>query len=164
MLLKSGAIKVGDFTFTSGMKSKYYIDMKKAMTQPDQLNEIAKEMSKHVRAKIVAGVELGAVPLITAVSLKMNIPFIIIRKQEREHGVKDPVIGQFKEGEEVDILEDVVTTGGSIMKAVILLRSRGAKVTRAICVANWEKGGDELLKSNGVELISIIKASELVEK
>jgi len=162
MLIKNGAIKFGDFTLTSGLKSKYYVDIKEVSTKPEFLNELAEELSKNVKAKTIAAVELGAVPILIATSIKMNLPLLIIRK-EREHGTKDLLIGKFPEGTEVDLIEDVVTTGGSLIKAIDLLRSRGAKVTRAICVVDREQGGAEALKAMGVELIPLVKISSVLK-
>lgn len=162
-LVGCGAIKFGDFTFTSGIKSKFYFDMKYAATRPGVYDAVATELAKLVKAPVVAGVELGAIPWVSAVALKKGIPFIMIRKEQREHGVKDPVIGDITNGMEVDIIEDVVTTGGTVMRAIDLLRSRGAKVSRVISIADWEKGGANNLKEKGIELSSVFKASDVLK-
>lgn len=162
-LLETSAIKFGEFTLTSGRKSNYYVDIKDAATLPDVLDEITTEISRLVKAGTVAGVELGAVPLVVSTAVKMRIPYIILRK-ERNHGTKKLIIGEVPQGAEVDLIEDVVTTGGSLLKAVNMLRGNGAKVTRAICVVDREEGGYALLKENGVELIPLIKISEIIKE
>ncbi len=161
LLLDNGAIKFGDFTLTSGQKSNYYVDIKEVSTQPRLLGELATELSKNVRSKLIAGVELGAVPLLIATALRLDIPYLIVRK-EREHGTKDLVIGRLTAGD-VDIIEDVITTGGSVLKAASLLRSRGASVSRVIAVVDREQGGEKLLGENGIELISLVKISEVMK-
>ena len=162
-LLETSAIKFGDFTLTSGKKSDYYVDIKDAATIPELLDEIVSEISGRIRAGIVAGVELGAVPLVVATAVRMKIPYIILRK-ERNHGTKKLIIGEVPKGAEVDLIEDVVTTGNSLLKAVNMLRSNGAKVTRAVCVVDREQGGYDLLKENGVELIPLVRISEIMKE
>ncbi len=162
MFIEKGIIKFGDFTLTSGKKSNYYIDIKEACTYPETLSEICDELAKKTIYNTVAGMELGAVPLIVGVSLKTNKPYIIIRKEEREHGTKKRVIGNIIVGNKVDLIEDVVTTGNSLLKTAVVLRNSGAIVDHALCVVDRENGGSELLKENGIKLESVKKVSELL--
>ncbi len=161
-LIDLGAIKFGKFTLTSGAVSNYYVDIKEACTIPRVLEEVVDEISPHIEADMVAGVELGAVPLVVATSVRLKKPYVIIRK-ERSHGTKDLLVGTSVSGKTVDIIEDVVTTGGSVMKAINLLRERGARVGRVICVVDREEGGKTLLQGAGVELIPLLKISSLVK-
>jgi len=160
-LLECGAIKTGDFTLTSGKKSKYYVDIKESATDPAILAEIATEFASRVKSEIIGGMELGAVPLTVATALETGKRYVIIRK-ERSHGTKKLLIGTFKPGDIIDLLEDVVTTGGSLLKAAQTLRDAGAVVKRAICVVDREEGGSDMLKQNGIELVSMVKLSEIL--
>ena len=162
-LIKNGSIKFGNFVLTSGKKSDYYVDIKEGATKPELLNEISVELSKKLIAKKIAGMELGAVPLIVATSLRANIPYIIVRKEERGHGTKKRIIGNINENEEVDLIEDVVTTGNSLLKTADILRKHNAVIGRAICVVDRESGGYELLKENGIELESLVKISDVLK-
>jgi orotate phosphoribosyltransferase len=163
-LIAAKAVKFGDFTLTSGKKSNYYVDMKTPVANsPALLRELSEELATRVYAKTIAGVELGAVPLLIATAVKLGIPYAIIRKEAREHGVKDPVVGSISSGETVDIIEDVVTTGGSVLRAAKLLRERGVIVNRVICVVDREEGGAALLMENGIELVPIVKVSEIFQ-
>ena len=112
---------------------------------------------------MIAGVELGAVPLLVATSLKLELPYVIVRKKY-EHGTKERLIGKISAGDEVDIIEDVVSTGNSILMAVNLLRDRGAKVTRAITVVDREEGAVQLLRDNGVELVALVRISDVIKE
>ncbi|MCL4336382.1 MAG: orotate phosphoribosyltransferase [Candidatus Thermoplasmatota archaeon] len=159
VLLETGAVKFGDFLLTSGKRSSYYVDIKNTATDPATLSLIADMFTGMLKGKKIAGVELGAVPLLVATALKAGIPYVIIRK-ERKHGTGKLTIGEFGE-EDIDIIEDVVTTGNSILKAVNYLRENGARVSRAFCVVDREEGGKELLRENGVDLRSILTISEL---
>lgn len=160
-LLESGAIKFGDFLLTSGKRSKYYVDIKDAATNPEILSLISKIFISRIGNHKIAGVELGAVPLLVATAVLKGLPYIIIRK-ERKHGTGKLTIGEITHGEEIEIIEDVVTTGGSILKAVNYLRENGAIVNRAYCVVDREEGGKELLEANNVTLEPLIRISEIM--
>ena len=159
-LVRKGAIKYGSFTLTSGKQSNFYVDIKECMTDPDTLKETAELLSANVHSDIVAGVELGAVPLLVAVSMLVHKPYIIIRK-EREHGTKSLLIGKTPPGGTVDIIEDVVTTGGSVLRAAKLLSDTGLKTASVICVVDREEGAAEALAENNISLISLIRMSEI---
>jgi len=160
-LEECGAIKFGDFILASGKKSSYYVDIKKAATKVEVLKLMAKYLSKEVKGDIIGGVELGAVPLTVAVALELGKDYLIIRKESKEHGTRKMVEGEFKKGTTVDIIEDVITTGGSVLRAVRILRDLGLNVERVICVVDREEGGHENLKNEGVKLISLLRASDL---
>ncbi len=162
LLLDNGAIKFGDFTLTSGQKSSYYVDIKEVSTVPRLLNAIAQELSAKVQAGCIAGVELGAVPILIATAIKLDLPYLIIRK-EREHGVKNLVVGRSDGVTKADIIEDVVTTGGSVLKAATLLRSRGIEVSRVIAVVDREQGGEKLLGDSGIELVPLVRISDILK-
>lgn len=160
MLIEHGAIKEGDFVLTSGKHSKFYVDIKDACTDPQLLGMVADSFGKVVVAEVISGMELGAVPLVVATSMSSGKKYIIIRK-ERKHGTGKLNIGEVPAGKEVDIIEDVVTTGGSVLKSAQFLRDSGAYVKRAFCVVDREEGGKELLKENYIELIPLIRLSEI---
>jgi orotate phosphoribosyltransferase len=161
-LIECGAIKFGDFTLASGKKSKYYVDIKKASTKHDILDMMGNMLAEQVRGDMLAGVELGAVPLVAATALKSLKDYLIIRKERKEYGTSKLIEGDYKTGMVVDIIEDVVTTGGSVLRAIRILREAGLQVNRVICVVDREEGGRENLEKEGVSLISLVKARELL--
>jgi orotate phosphoribosyltransferase len=163
-LIGCGAVKFGEFTLTSGATSNYYVDVKSAMTDPDTLRAIGKEMA--VLAKgfdAVAGMELGAVPIATAVSLAANIPLIMVRKGERAHGTGKRIEGPLREGMKVFVVEDVTTSGGSTVEAIRVLRAAGAIVTDASVVVDRESGGREALAAENTQLHPLASASSLLQ-
>ncbi len=165
-LLACGAVRFGDFTLTSGAKSRYYVDVKAAMTDPKTLRGIAKAMSEIARKTgpfdAVAGMELGAVPLATAVSLESGLPLLIIRKGERTHGTGKRIEGRDPKGQRVFVVEDVTTSGGSTVEAVKVLRGAGATVTHACVVVDRESGGPAALAAVTVKLHPLVSVSELL--
>ncbi len=114
-----------------------------------------------MKSEIIGGMELGAVPLTVATAIETGKRYVIIRK-ERTHGTKKLIIGTFKPGQVIDLLEDVVTTGGSLLKAAQTLRDAGARVDRAVCVVDREEGALEMLRENGIDLLSLVKVSEIL--
>lgn len=166
-LLDCGAVKFGDFTLTSGAKSTYYIDVKAASTDPTTLRVIAHGMAqlaaKHGPFDAVAGMELGAVPLATAVSLESNLPLLIIRKAERKHGTGKRIEGGRVRGTRVLVVEDVTTSGGSTVEAVKVLREAGATVDFACVVVDREAGAVAALKAVDVTLHPLATVSQLVK-
>jgi orotate phosphoribosyltransferase len=165
-LLACGAVKFGDFTLTSGAKSPYYVDVKAAMTDPATLRAIGKGMADIARNNgpfdAVAGMELGAVPLATAVSLETGLPLLIVRKGERKHGTGKRIEGRDPKGLRVFVVEDVTTSGGSTLEAVQVLRAAGATVTTASVVVDRESGGVAALAGAQVKLHPLATVSQLL--
>lgn len=165
ILISCGAIKFGDFTLTSGKKSNYYIDIKQASTNPEVLKTIAEEMKKHAHGyDMIAGMELGAVPIAVALSLEINIPYVIVRKEVKSHGTKKLIEGNKVSGKKVLVVEDVTTTGNSVIKAIDILRENGAEVDKVVTVVDREEGAREKLKDKNVNLIPLVSASEILKK
>ncbi len=160
--IKYGIIKFGEFVLTSGQKSTYYVDIKEACTNPEILGKVVNELSSMVIYQRVSGMELGAVPLLVGLSIKMDIPYTIVRKAEREHGTKNRLVGAIEKNSKIDLIEDVVTTGNSILKTALVLRELGAIIDHAVCVVDRENGGSELLNKNGIKLESVTKISDLL--
>lgn len=168
-LLECGAVKFGDFTLASGKKSQYYVDVKKASVNPRILKKIANEIktlieSRNIIIDAIACVELGGVPIGTAVSLELDKPLIIIRKQPKDHGISSPIIGELKRGTVVLLVEDVTTTGGSAIRAIDVLRDAGSIIFFAISVVDRDEGAYQNLDKIGVSLIHIVNARELLQK
>lgn len=165
-LLACGAVRFGDFTLTSGAKSRYYVDVKAAMTDPRTLRGIGKAMGelakRHGPFDAVGGMELGAVPLATAVSLETGLPLLIIRKGDRKHGTGKRIEGRDPKGMRVFVVEDVTTSGGSTVEAVKVLRDAGAKVEHASVVVDRESGGPKALADVHVLLHPLVSVSELL--
>ena len=164
MLVECGAVRFGDFTLTSGKKSPYYVDIKMASTRPDVLKRMAGEMAPLVKGQFLAGMELGAVPLMVAVALETGKPYVIIRKGDRSHGTAKQIEGSLPGGAEVTLIEDVVTTGGSSVKSVGVLQGAGASVIQLIAVVDREEGGVDSIGPMDIEFIPLVRASQLLKR
>lgn len=162
-LKETGAVKFGEFELSQGGTSDYYIDKYFFETDPDSLNIIAEAFSRKVNGEKLAGVALGAVPLVSATSIKTESPYVIARKEQKEYGTGNRVEGRLDNGEEVVVIEDIATTGTSAAEAVRALKDAGAKVNRVLVVVDREEGAREKLEKNGVDMEALLTASELLE-
>ncbi len=166
-LKECGAIKFGDFTLASGKKSKYYIDIKKASAKPRILKLMARQIAEKMKANSIDAdyigcVALGGVPIAVAVSLETDLPLIIIRKEAKEYGTKGQIVGDFIKNSRVLMVEDVATTGGSVLKAIKLLREEGLLISNVIVVVDREEGAHTALVDEDVELMPLVRISDLL--
>lgn len=166
-LKNCGAVKFGDFTLSSGKKSKYYIDIKKASTDPATLRIIAKLAAGKIRdldlnLDIVGGVALGGVPIATAVSLETGLPLLLVRKDVKDYGTGGRLVGDMADDARVVLMEDVTTSGGSVLDGIFAIRDAGGVVDTVITVVDREETAKGRLDSAGVNLIALVRASDLV--
>lgn len=163
-IVKAGAFKLGDFTLASGRKSDYYVDLRAVTTNPESLKKVATALTEHVSGyQKIAGVELGAIPIATALSLETGIPFLMVRKQKKDHGAGKLVEGALAAGEKVIFVEDTVTTAGSLIKAISAVRELGGVVETAIVIVDREEGARGALAAINVKLISLASIDKLRE-
>jgi orotate phosphoribosyltransferase len=153
----------GTFTLRSGQVSSEYFDKYLFESEPGLLAEIATHLAEMVPAgtEILAGLELGGVPLATVLSLKTGIPAIFVRKKAKEYGTAKLAEGTDFAGKKVCVIEDVITTGGQVVMSSNDLRERGAKVEHVLCVIERDIKGRENLKKDGLELLSLFTMEEL---
>lgn len=146
------AYNEGDFTLRSGRKSHYLIDKYGFETRPELLREIARELAAMLPedTERLAGVELGGVPLVTAVALETGMPFVIVRKGQKGHGLDRPFEGEMAEGEHVVLIEDIATTGGAACAAAEVLREAGAGKVSLLVVVDRQEGAEEGFRKAGV--------------
>ena len=163
LLQECGAVQFGDFRLTSGRRSKFYVNLKLAATRPQILERIASEMVQLLpdETEVIAGMELGAVPLAVALSLKTGLPYVMIRKSERVHGTGSRIEGELLGN--VIVVEDVATSGGSLVDAVEVIRRAGGTVERAIVVVDREEGADEALRAVDIELLPLVRIGSLLQ-
>jgi orotate phosphoribosyltransferase len=157
----------GDFVLRSGRRSRYYLDKYRFETRPELLEALGARIAGAVAeaepdATRLAGPELGAVALVAAASLHSRLPFVIVRKQEKDYGTAKRLEGEFEPGERVCLVEDVVTSGGAAIQAVDALRDGGLDCRTAVCVVDREEGGDAALARHAVVLRALFSATELL--
>lgn len=162
MLLDAGAVRFGHFVLTSGQESDVYVDIKQVWTRPERLKVLAKELASRVgAAELLAGMELGAVPLVVATALGTGLPYVVVRKSTRAHGTARRFEGAIPPRARTVILEDVTTTGGSVVETVDILREGGALVERVVTVVDREQGARAKLEEVGVAFEALATLGEL---
>ena len=166
-LLKKYAYKKGEFTLSSGKTSEHYVNCKPVTLTGRGLTLTSLLMLKELDAGIVGGLTLGADPLVSGVSLVSALDgrmvnALIVRKEPKGHGTQAWIEGLLpSKGTRVTVLEDVVTSGGSAIKAAEKLRDAGYEVKRVVAIVARQEGGEEAMKEEGLELRSLFKLKEL---
>ena len=159
------AIQFGRFILTSGAVSDYYIDIKNASTDPPTLKKIATLMAEQtIDYELIAGMELGAVPLIVALALETNLPYIIIRKEKRKHGTGKQIEGGPIKNKKTILIEDVTTSGGSVIKSIQILKENGAHIDKVLTVVDRESGAREKIESLNIEFTPLVTVTDILQK
>jgi orotate phosphoribosyltransferase len=164
--LAERALLHGDFVLRSGRRSSVYLDKYRFETDPSLLAPLAEALAVEAArvdpdAHRLAGPELGAVPLVTALALRDGRTFVIVRGQTKEYGTANRLEGVYEAGERVLLVEDIVTSGGAALEAVVALREAGLIVERALCVLDRGEGGSEAMAEAGVTLHPLFGRADL---
>lgn len=153
----------GSFELRSGQISDTYFDKYRFESIPGLLATIADAMVPLVpsNTQILAGLELGGVPVATALSLATGLPQIFVRKERKPYGTKRLAEGMEFAGQQVTIIEDIITTGGAVIDAVNELRADGAEVTEVVCVILRQEETPKSLADLGLNVTPLFRLSEL---
>jgi orotate phosphoribosyltransferase len=164
-LYKARAVSFGRFTLASGKESTFYIDSKKAIFNSEILSLLADELwekTKDLNIQAMGGLEVGAIPMACAAAVRFHaegktLESFFVRKQVKEHGSKQRVEGKVREGDRVAVVDDVLTTGGSLLQAVEEVEKIGAKVVAVICIVDRLEGAREkiAIKYNYLPIFTI---------
>ena len=157
------ALLHGDFTLRSGRKSKYYLDKYRFETQPDILLELGKMIASRIPAEAqrIAGPELGAVPLAASASMQCGKPCIFVRNQKKEYGSAQQLEGVYNAGENIVLIEDIVTSGGQVIEAAKTLKDVGLNLLKVIVVIDREEGGREAISAAGITMDALFTTTDL---
>jgi orotate phosphoribosyltransferase len=153
----------GNFTLRSGQTSHEYFDKYLFEADPVLLRDIAEAMVPLVPAgaDVLAGLELGGIPIVTMLSQATALPALFVRKKAKDYGTCRLAEGGEIEGRRVVVVEDVVTTGGQVLESCAELRERGALVDTVLCVIDREAGGAEAFAAAGLALRPLLTMSQL---
>lgn len=165
-LHRIGAVKFGEFTLKSGIKSPIYIDLRLLISFPDVLKLISGamiELAEGLTFDVIAGIPYTALPIATAISVEKNWPMVYARKEVKDYGTKKKIEGVFKEGQTALIIDDLITTGGSKFETVEPFEASGLKITDFIVLVDREQGGAKLLEEKGYKLHSVIGINEILD-
>jgi len=168
-LLQTKALEVRDVVLSSGKRSNYYIDCKRVTLSPEGAYLTAKIMLEMIRPEIsaVGGLTLGADPIVSSIAILShiqgrNLPALIVRKEPKKHGTMSFVEGPpLEKGAKVAVVEDVVTTGASILKAIKRIDAAGYRPIQILAILDRLEGGKEALKAEGFDLEAIFTRIDL---
>jgi orotate phosphoribosyltransferase len=167
MLVRNESIKFGDYTLTSGKKSPYYIDLRQTISSPITMDWISNSLVRIIMNEIgrnkidkILGVPTAGVPFATMVSQKLALPLIYYRKARKEHGVRKKIEGSLERNDRVLIIDDLITTGESVIEAARAIREQGGIANELVVLLDREQGGTERLRESYVEPHILFKVSE----
>ncbi|MCD8317481.1 MAG: orotate phosphoribosyltransferase, partial [Paraprevotella sp.] len=158
------------FTWASGWKSPVYCDNRKTLSYPELRNFVKMEISRLIAerfpdADAIAGVATGAIPQGALVADLLNLPFVYVRSKPKDHGLENLIEGELRPGMNVVVVEDLISTGGSSLKAVEAIRNNGCEV--AGMIASYTYGFDvatEVFKAAHVELVTLTNYEAVVKE
>jgi orotate phosphoribosyltransferase len=166
LLIKNNAIKFGDYILASGKKSPYYIDLRQTISSPITMDWIANAFTRIILNEIgrdridkILGVPTAGVPFATVVSQKLSLPLIYYRQARKEHGVRKKVEGTLERNDRVLIVDDLITTGESVIEAAEVVRDQGGVVNELVVLLDREQGGQQRLRSSRIEPHVLFKIS-----
>lgn len=170
-LYSSGCLKFGSFKIKSGAISPYYIDLARLLSSPSQLCAIAEVAAKQVRQIMVsdkidklASIELKGALIVPSIALQVNLPCIIVRKEEKAYGVTGRIAGaDVAKGDNILFFDDVLSEGLSKVEGIKPLKELGGNVKHLLVVVNREQGGKEKLEKLGFTVHALAKVSEIAE-
>jgi len=167
-LHKIGALKFGEFTFKGGIVSPIYIDLRLFISYPKILKKVTKLYAAQLEGlqyDRLAGVAYAALPIAGAISLEIEKPWIFMRKEglQKGYGLKKSLEGEFKKGETVVMIEDLVTRATSLLEAIPAIEEHGLVIKDAVVLLDYGKGGRKLLEEKGYSLHAFMTVRELVD-
>ena len=160
-------IKFGKFTLKSGIESPFYVDLRPLASDPKILKKLAELLleilPKDNKLDLICGVPYAALPMATVMSLLSDIPLIIKRKEVKGYGTKKLIEGIYKQGQSCLLVEDVITSGKSLLETIAEVEKEGLKVSDIVVVLDRQQGGKELLEQKGYRVHSLFTITEVVE-
>ncbi|HSX03228.1 MAG TPA: orotidine-5'-phosphate decarboxylase [Rhabdochlamydiaceae bacterium] len=163
-LYEIGAIQFGSFKLKSGAESSYYIDLRRAISYPQllaRMSDLMRAKANSLSFNVICGVPYAALALCSGISLRHNLPMIMVRDKVKEHGTKQLVEGVYKENDQALIIEDVITSGESIATTAQTMRSKGLIVKDALVFIDREQKGSQRLESIDIEVHPVLTISQV---
>jgi len=165
-LFDAECVKFGNFTLASGKNSPIYIDLRKIISYPDlfaRCIEVYKQMAETLKYELIAAVPYAALPMAAGVAQQLHVPMVYPRKEAKAHGSGQMVEGAYRQGETALLIEDVITTGGSILTAVQTLKDSGIIVKDVLVLVDREQGGSQTLREASMTLHAYLRLIDIVE-
>ena len=165
-LLEAGCIKFGQFTLKSGLKSPIYVDLRRIISYPKLLANVAQAylpLLSKLKFSRLAGLPYAAIPIATAISLAGDYPMIYPRKEVKAYGTKAEIEGEHHAGETVIVIDDLATTGGSKFEAIEKLTGAGLFVKDVVVLVDRQSGAKESLAEAGYAMHAVLTISQMLD-
>ncbi len=169
-LMQKEIIKFGDFTLASGKKSSYYVDLRLVPSYPHQFRTMVKKLQNNIAEDIgldsfdsLVSVPTGGLIIASALAIEIVKPLIYVRSKPKDYGTTKSVEGQIHKGMKVVMIDDVATTGGSVVNAIKSLKDANITIEDAYVIVNRMEGADEALKELGVKLHSLANVMQITQ-
>lgn len=166
ILFDTGAVRLGQFTLHSGRVSPIYLDLRVLVSYPQALKEVAAAYTTQLTSlqyDLLAAVPYAGLPIGVAISLLINQPLIYPRKEMKSYGTGKGIEGVWQAGQTAVMIEDLVTSGDSVIQGISILRQAGLTITEAVVLIDREQGGRENLAAQGVTLHAVTTLRDLLE-
>ena len=168
ILFKIDAVKFGVYKLSSGKSSPYYIDLRVIPSFPDAFREICDLYAQYINEQIgqknfdrIAGVPIAGIPFASQIAYNLKKPFLYVRKDIKQYGRERRVEGVLISGDRVLLLDDLLTTGLTLARAVDAVKAEGGVVTDIVVFLDREEGGTQLLEKQGLKVHTLLKISEI---
>jgi orotate phosphoribosyltransferase len=164
-LLSHKCIEFGAFKLKSGSVSPYYIDIRKLVSYPKLMVKVTAaywSIVKKLKFARLAGVPYAALPTASVMSVLYKVPMIYTRKELQKHGITKLVQGEYKKGEVVVVIDDIITTGASKLMVIKPLEKSGLKVKDIVLLVDRENGGREIIEKEGYQLHTVFTMTEIL--
>jgi len=160
--MKKTALLSGEFTLRSGKKSNWYFDKYRFEGIPSIMRSVAHHMARLIPPGIdrLAGIELGGIPMCTALSLETDLPSMFIRKKAKDYGTAAQIEGVYDKTDKILVVEDVVTTGGQAIIMIKQLREEGLDITGVVAVLNRNEGSTEAFEAENIPFWSLFSRED----
>jgi len=169
-LMQKEIIKFGDFTLASGKKSSYYVDLRLVPSYPHQFRTMVKKLQNNIAEDIeldsfdsLVSVPTGGLIIASALAIEIVKPLIYVRSKPKDYGTTKSIEGQIHKGMRVVMIDDVATTGGSVVNAIKSLKDANITIEDAYVIVNRMEGADEALKELGVKLHSLANVMQITQ-
>lgn len=161
-----GVLQFGQFTLKSGLSSPFYLDFRRVVAYPQLLKEISEqlwELIKDLEFDHLCGVPYAALSLSSALSMMHNKPMIVKRKEVKKHGTKKMVEGVFEEGQKAVVIDDVISSGISMIETLEVIEAEGLEVDYVISIVDRMQGGVSTLEKQGYQALSVYTIAEILD-
>jgi uridine monophosphate synthetase len=165
-LFANDMIKFGEFTLKSGKKSYIYADIRTAISYPPIFKQICNEYNKimqNINYDLICGVPYSALAIASAIAYDKAIPMLLKRKEAKGYGTKKILEGVFTQGQNCLLIEDVITTGASLIETTSVLEEHGLKISDVCTLIDRNQGGREIMQNHGYKLHSVMNLSDIIQ-